>query len=335
MCDPTSIARFRIIRRLAKAARGRVQGAHRDRNKFERCESTRGLGSSRTRPGRTTSFTRARSTAKGSRIYARATASNSTSARAEGPSRRERPAHVHLGLSREGEAASGYDEGVGTARSNIGARWNGHPADAPSRRIRNPGERQAVDVEPASRVRGSLGDPGLHEGAAADTASRPRRRAGNGLHIARRAGCLPPCRRGRGRAPAGGHRMESRTARRPHRLSAPRPAGADPVGGCRIHAARKPVNASTRSSWTWTTVRPRLRSTSMPDSTTTAALPLRMRHCVREELWPIWSAWEDTKFEQRLRFHRFDGRSSAGARPAEEGRAAAHYLSGAQGWSLP
>ena len=40
----------------------------------------------------------------------------------------------------------------------------------------------------------------------------------------------------------------------------------------------------------------------------------------------VWSAWEDRKFEQRLRFHGFVARGRPRARPSQEGRRQAHPL---------
>ena len=44
----------------------------------------------------------------------------------------------------------------------------------------------------------------------------------------------------------------------------------------------------------------------------------------------VWSAWEDRKFEQRLRFHGFVRAGRPRARPSQEGRRPAHHLSRSQ-----
>jgi len=73
-------------------------------------------------------------------------------------------------------------------------------------------------------------------------------------------------------------------------------------GSC---CARTPVD-SMSSSWTWTMGRPRLRprrTSGLYDNGGVVAAHAALRPL---GTLAVWSAWEDRKFEQRLRFHGFD-----------------------------
>ena len=177
---------------------------------------------------------------------------------------------------------------------------------AAQRRIRHPGQRQEPDVEPHARLGGGAGDVRLGAHPRPRGAARPGRRPRHGIHPARHARSPSAGRHGRRRgAAAGGGGVEPRPARAAGRTSAEGSARARSSRATSRSRSGRASTRSTRSCSTWTTARPRSPRPGTPALYNDAGLAAARTALKEGGVLAVWSAREDRKFEQRLRYAGF------------------------------
>ena len=144
---------------------------------------------------------------------------------------------------------------------------------------------------------------------------------------ARRSTCSRRPPRHRRRAPAGGRRVEPRSARSARRSPSERPARQD--RGRRRRAGLRASAGTIRCDPARRRQRPpAFTAPAIAGCTTTPASAAACAALERGGVLAVWSARDDRKFEQRLRFHGFAVQVDARAGPTEEGRTEARDLSG-------